>query len=306
MQALPLDQQYTFGSMDSAGTGRGVTIYTLDSGVRIAHEEFRDWANRMPRVSYGCGEWLHTAYRVPAPSSSRAVVSSQAQPDASHSAIGGLLVRMLINFLLAGTTSLMAWTLRPTATVMAPLCRGADVIQICCVCITVDPTSCHKATALVRSIAIGRNVGVAKEAAVVALRVLDCQGAGSVSNVVAGATAAACRTAAACCVVSTEQTRHMCNCTKVACLSVRCSKNHGRAAATAALDWVVRNATKPAIATLSLGIPVGSWSRALEAAARRVLAAGILVVVAAGACPMLAHRNWVYCNCLSNSCSMLQ
>lgn len=58
LQALPLDQQYTFGSMDSAGTGRGVTIYALDSGVRIAHEEFKDWADRTPRVSYGCREWL--------------------------------------------------------------------------------------------------------------------------------------------------------------------------------------------------------------------------------------------------------
>jgi subtilisin family serine protease len=55
VQALPLDQQYTFGGADSAGTGRGVTIYTLDSGVRIAHEEFRDWPDRTPRVSYGCG-----------------------------------------------------------------------------------------------------------------------------------------------------------------------------------------------------------------------------------------------------------
>ena len=54
-QALPLDQQYTFGSADAAGTGRGVTIYTLDSGVRIAHEEFKDWSDQTPRVSYGCG-----------------------------------------------------------------------------------------------------------------------------------------------------------------------------------------------------------------------------------------------------------
>lgn len=59
---------------------------------------------------------------------------------------------------------------------------------------------------LVRSIAIGRNVGIAKEASVVALRVLDCQGAGSVSNVVAGAATVACWTAAACCVVSPGQT----------------------------------------------------------------------------------------------------
>jgi hypothetical protein len=34
--------------------------------------------------------------------------------------------------------------------------------------------------------AAGRSVGVAKEARVVAVRVLDCAGAGSVSNVVAG------------------------------------------------------------------------------------------------------------------------
>lgn len=33
---------------------------------------------------------------------------------------------------------------------------------------------------------MGRTVGVAKEASLVALRVLDCEGAGTVSNVVAG------------------------------------------------------------------------------------------------------------------------
>lgn len=54
----------------------------------------------------------------------------------------------------------------------------------------------------------------------------------------------------------------------------------------AALEWVVRNATKPAVATLSLGIPVGAWSQALETAVQRVTASGVLVVVAAG-----AHRN---------------
>jgi hypothetical protein len=35
--------------------------------------------------------------------------------------------------------------------------------------------------------AAGRSVGVAKEAHVVAVRVLDCDGAGTISNVVAGA-----------------------------------------------------------------------------------------------------------------------
>ena len=37
------------------------------------------------------------------------------------------------------------------------------------------------------SIAVGHVVGVAKEASVVALKVLDCRGTGTVSNVVAGA-----------------------------------------------------------------------------------------------------------------------
>jgi subtilisin family serine protease len=39
----------------------------------------------------------------------------------------------------------------------------------------------------VASSAIGRAVGVAKEAHVVAVRVLDCQGSGSISDFVAGA-----------------------------------------------------------------------------------------------------------------------
>jgi subtilisin family serine protease len=147
----------------------------------------------------------------------------------------------------------------------------------------------HYIPALDCSIAIGRNVGIAKEASVMALRVLDCQGAGSVSNVVAGAAAKACRTAAACCVVSTRHWLLACMQAKEhTCLPTAASTIHV-AAANAALDWVVRNATKPAVATLSLGIPVGAWSRALEAAARRVLAAGILVVVAAGVPPILAH-----------------
>ena len=53
-QALPLDQQYKFGSADRAGTGRNVTIYALDSGIRLSHKEFLDWPNTTPRVSYGC------------------------------------------------------------------------------------------------------------------------------------------------------------------------------------------------------------------------------------------------------------
>lgn len=97
--------------------------------------------------------------------------------------------------------------------------------------------------------------------------------------------------------MSTEQTRHTCNCSKTNCLPVLRSYKHGRAAVIAALDWVVRNATKPAVATLSLGIPTGAWSRTLEAAARRVLAAGILVVVAAGASRILARLSTVCAHC---------
>ena len=85
---LPLDQLYSFGGSDSAGTGRGATIYTLDSGIRLTHkarcktvlspdqrtliaggsrptcsssfrrgliclQEFLSWPDRVPRASYG-------------------------------------------------------------------------------------------------------------------------------------------------------------------------------------------------------------------------------------------------------------
>ena len=42
----------------------------------------------------------------------------------------------------------------------------------------------------VSSTAAGRSVGVAREATVMAVRVLDCDGAGSISNLVAGKCAA--------------------------------------------------------------------------------------------------------------------
>jgi hypothetical protein len=50
----------------------------------------------------------------------------------------------------------------------------------------------------------------------------------------------------------------------------------------AALEWVADNAVKPAVASLSLGVPSGQWSRSLEAAVKHVIDAGIPVVVAAG------------------------
>lgn len=80
------------------------------------------------------------------------------------------------------------------------------------------------------------HAGVAKQAHVVAVRVLDCHGSGSISDTVAG------------------------------------------------LDWVARNAKRPAVATLSLGVSSGSWSRSLEEAVRSLAEDhNITVVVASGA-----------------------
>ncbi len=50
-----------------------------------------------------------------------------------------------------------------------------------------DASDCDGHGTHVASTAAGRTVGVAKEASVVALRVLDCAGSGRISDVVAGA-----------------------------------------------------------------------------------------------------------------------
>ena len=42
-----------FGRAGSVGSGRGVTIYTLDSGIRRSHQEFQPWQGSMQRVSLG-------------------------------------------------------------------------------------------------------------------------------------------------------------------------------------------------------------------------------------------------------------
>jgi subtilisin family serine protease len=52
---------------------------------------------------------------------------------------------------------------------------------LCCPAADCDGHGTH-----VSSTAAGRSVGVAREARVMAVRVLDCDGAGSISNVVAG------------------------------------------------------------------------------------------------------------------------
>jgi subtilisin family serine protease len=52
---------------------------------------------------------------------------------------------------------------------------------------------------------------------------------------------------------------------------------------TPALQWVAENAIKPAVVSLSLGVPAGAWSRPLDDAVRHLTEAlGISVVVAAG------------------------
>lgn len=63
---------------------------------------------------------------------------------------------------------------------------------------------------------MGRNVGVAKGSSLVAVRVLDCQGSGVVSDVMAG------------------------------------------------LEWVAANAVRPAVVSLSLGIPAGAYSKGMH------------------------------------------
>ena len=77
----------------------------------------------------------------------------------------------------------------------------------------------------------GATYGVAKNVKLVGVRVLDCRGSGSYSQIIAG------------------------------------------------VDWVTKNAAKPAVANMSLG---GSTSKALDNAVRRSIASGVTYVLAAG------------------------
>jgi subtilisin family serine protease len=77
----------------------------------------------------------------------------------------------------------------------------------------------------------GTTYGVAKGAQLVAVRVLDCNGSGSWSGVIAG------------------------------------------------MDWVTANHKKPAVANMSLG---GGANTSVDDAARRMIAAGVVTVIAAG------------------------
>lgn len=109
-QELPLDRTYRYGTNSTVGTGSGVTIYILDSGVRASHREFRRWTE------------------------------------------DGIRVR-----------------------------HGYDFVDD-------DPIAedCTGHGTHVASTAIGRSVGIAKQAEVVAIRVLGCDSRGNVSTTVAG------------------------------------------------------------------------------------------------------------------------
>ncbi|PSC68852.1 serine protease [Micractinium conductrix] len=107
---LPLDGGFSYGTAATPGTGKGTTIYVVDSGIRPTHQEFRTEDGTRTRALYGF-DFVEDDY--------------EAQDCDGH----GTHV--------AGT-------------------------------------------------AIGLQVGVAKEAEVVAVRILDCTGSGTISDTVAG------------------------------------------------------------------------------------------------------------------------
>ncbi|KAL0055148.1 hypothetical protein WJX82_007705 [Trebouxia sp. C0006] len=109
-QYRPLNQTFMFGNSTTVGSGQGVTIYTMDSGIRQTHQEFQPWQGNAQRVSLG-----------------------------------------------------------PSFASDSP-----------------NATDCDGHGTHIGSTAVGRTVGVAKEASMVAVRVLDCTGAGQVSDVVKG------------------------------------------------------------------------------------------------------------------------
>jgi subtilisin family serine protease len=95
-----------------------------------------------------------------------------------------------------------------------------------------NPDDCNGLGTGVAGVIGGRTYGVAKEAWIVPVRVLNCSGSGTYSGVIAG------------------------------------------------IDWVIRNAVKPATVSMTLG---GGANAAVDDAVNRLLASGISASVAAGA-----------------------
>jgi subtilisin family serine protease len=94
-----------------------------------------------------------------------------------------------------------------------------------------DANDCNGHGTHVAGTIAGATYGVAKQAKIVGVRVLNCEGSGSYSGIIAG------------------------------------------------VDWVTKNAVKPAVANMSLG---GSASSSVNTAVRNSIAAGISYVLAAG------------------------
>ncbi len=42
-----------YGTLSSSGTGRGVTVYVVDSGVRLSHQEFVSELTGQRRATFG-------------------------------------------------------------------------------------------------------------------------------------------------------------------------------------------------------------------------------------------------------------
>jgi subtilisin family serine protease len=94
-----------------------------------------------------------------------------------------------------------------------------------------DGSDCHGHGTHVAGTVGGTTYGAAKAVALVSVRVLDCDGSGKVSGVIAG------------------------------------------------LDWIAKNAARPAVANMSLG---GGFSQSLNDATENLIASGVPVAVAAG------------------------
>jgi subtilisin family serine protease len=161
--------------------------------------------------------------------------------------------------------------------------------------------------------AIGRGVGVAKSATLVAVRVLDCSGSGTISDTVAGGqrggwvegnrclggtgsvcvqkepstgqqpTAAGARiTTAFLLSVCPSRSVHEHDSTCHVC-AIHHSQPIVLLPCTPGIEWVAQHRQLPAVAIMSLGVSSGDWSATLEASTRSLINdIGIPAVVASG------------------------
>ena len=53
MTVLPPSLACSFGSSGSSGTGAGDTMYVVDSGIKLSHQEFKSADGGASRASYG-------------------------------------------------------------------------------------------------------------------------------------------------------------------------------------------------------------------------------------------------------------